>query len=72
MAVLVVFIHTDGEVGGLRAAFGVDGGRFGVLLRHEGRGRELSELQFGLDTEEGRAAAYERRAGGHGHVAGLD
>ena len=72
VAVLVVGIGPNLERCGLGSTAGIDGLRLGLLLRDKGRGGELAELHGGLDTEQGRAASYERRPGGHAHVTGLD
>ena len=72
VAVLVVLVGVDLELGGLGAAAGVDGLALGVLLRNQRRGGEFAELELALDAEQGRRAAYQRRPGGHRHVAGLD
>ena len=72
VAVLVVGIGPNLEGGRLGTAAGVDRLRLRLLLRNQGRGGELAELHGGLDTEEGRAASYERRPGSHAHVTGLD
>ena len=72
VTVFVVGIGPNLERCGLGSTAGIDGLRLGLLLRDKGRGGELAELHGGLDTEQGRAASYERRPGGHAHVTGLD
>ncbi len=41
-------------------------------MRHKSRGRELAELQLGLEAEKSRRPADERRPRGHRHIARLD
>ena len=71
MSVLIIGIGVHRKVRGLRPALGIHRTRLRILLRHKGRGRQLAELEFGLEAEKRRGAAYQRRSGGHGHVAGF-
>ena len=72
MAVGVVLVGLHAEGRGLHAAGGADGLGFGVLLAEQGGEGELAELELCLDAEQRGGAPDEGRAGGHGHVAGLE
>ena len=53
VAVLVVLVDIDREIGCLSTAFGIHGLRLRVLLRHKSRSCKFSELQFRFYTEKG-------------------
>ena len=72
VAILVVIIDIDLEVCHLNASFRRDGFRLGVLLCQQRIDTQFTELQFGLDPEEGCAAAYERIIGVEVDVSGFD
>ena len=72
MAVLVVGITTDIELGHLRTALTAYGLRLAVLLRNKGLDAELTELKVSLDTEQRLAASDKRRRQIHRDVTRLD
>ena len=60
VAVLIIFVGRDIELGRLRSTLAAHRLCLTVLLRHESSGSEFAELQFGLDTEQGRTTMNER------------
>ena len=71
VAVLLVLVGVDSELGSLCAALAAHRLRFRLLLRDKRCRRELAELQLCLQTEQRRASADERRPCCHRHVTGF-